>query len=119
MAEESVNSEPEQLFYRVCHAMNPILSQDEVNTLLNGVQAGDIDTENARKKTLTDARSYDLTRQEHILQGHMPRFERINEKFIKSFGNSVSNLIMRLVDVSIHNIETLTFGELMKIMPSL
>ncbi|OGW53170.1 MAG: flagellar motor switch protein FliM [Nitrospirae bacterium RBG_13_43_8] len=99
--------------------MNPILSQDEVNALLNGVQAGDIETENARKKALSDARPYDLTRQEHILQGQMPRFERINENFVKSFGNSVSNLIMRLVDVSIHNIETLTFGELMKIMPSL
>jgi flagellar motor switch protein FliM len=99
--------------------MNPILSQDEVNALLHGVQAGDIDTENARKKALSDARPYDLTRQEHILQGQMPRFGRVNEKFVKSFGNSVSNLIMRLADASIHNIETLTFGELIKIMPSL
>jgi flagellar motor switch protein FliM len=99
--------------------MNPILSQDEVNALLQGVQAGDIDTESAKKKALSDVRPYDLTSQEHILRGRMPRFERANERFVKSFRNSVSTLIMRLVDVSIHHVETLTFGEFMKIIPSL
>ena len=99
--------------------MNPILSQDEVNALLQGVQAGDIDTESAKKKAVSGIRSYDLTRQEHILHGKMPRFERANERFVKSLRNSVSTLIMRPVDVSIHHVETLPFGEFINSIPSL
>jgi len=99
--------------------MNSILSQDEMNALLKGVQSGDIDTETAKKKALSDVRPYDLTRQEHILHGKMPRFDRANERFVKSFQSSVSTLIMRLVDVSIHHVETLPFGEFMNIIPPL
>jgi flagellar motor switch protein FliM len=99
--------------------MNPILSQDEMNALLKGVQSGDIDTETAKKKALSDAKPYDLTRHEHVLQGKMPRLELANKRFAKSLKNSVSTLIMRLADVSIHHVETLTFGEFIKIVPSL
>jgi flagellar motor switch protein FliM len=99
--------------------MNPILSQDEMNALLKGVQSGDIDTEAAKKKTLSDVRTYDLTSQEHVLKGRMPRLELANERFAKSLKNSFSNLIMRLVDARIHQVETITFGEFIKTVPSL
>jgi len=98
--------------------MNPILSQDEVNALLKGVQSGDIDTETAKRKALADARPYDLTRQEYVLHGRLPRFEQINERFARSLKTSVSALIMRLVHANIHLVETLTFGEFMKMIPS-
>jgi flagellar motor switch protein FliM len=98
--------------------MNPILSQDEMNALLNGVQSGDIDIETAKRKALSDVRPYDLTCQEHVLQGKMPRLEHVIERFVKSFRNSVSSLMMRPVDVSSHKAETITFGEFMKIIPS-
>lgn len=97
--------------------MNKILSQDEVDALLKGVQSGDIDTETAKKKVLSGVRPYDLTSQERIVRGRMPRLELANEKFARSFRTSVSTLIVRSVDITIHSMEIITFGEFMKTIP--
>ena len=97
--------------------MSDILSQDEVDALLKGVQSGDIDTETAKEKILSGIRPYDLTNQERIIRGRMPGLEIANERFARFFRNSVSNLIMRFVDINIHNVEIIKFGEFMKTIP--
>lgn len=97
--------------------MSDILSQDEVDALLKGVQSGEIDTETARDKILSGIRPYDLTSQERIVRGRMPGLEIANERFARFFRNSVSNLIMKFVDISVHGIEVLKFGEFMKTVP--
>ncbi|MEW6417086.1 MAG: flagellar motor switch protein FliM [Nitrospirota bacterium] len=97
--------------------MSDILSQDEVDALLKGVQAGEIDTETARDKILSGIRPYDFTSQERIVRGRMPGLEIANERFARFFRNSVSTLIMKFVDISIHNVEIVKFGEFMKTIP--
>ncbi|NWF97655.1 MAG: flagellar motor switch protein FliM [Nitrospirae bacterium] len=97
--------------------MNDILSQDEVDALLKGVQSGEIDTEVARDKILSGIRAYDFTNQERIIRGRMPGLELANEKFARFFRNSISNLLMKFVDISISSVEITKFGEFMKIIP--
>jgi flagellar motor switch protein FliM len=97
--------------------MNDILSQDEVDALLKGVQSGEIDTEAARDKIMAGVRAYDFTSQERIIRGRMPGLELANEKFARYFRNSVSNLFAKFVDVSINSVEIAKFGEFMKIIP--
>jgi len=97
--------------------MNNILSQDEVNALLKGVQSGDIDTETAREKILSGIRAYDLTSQERIIRGRMAGLEIANERFARFFRNSVSALIMKFVRISTHSVETIKFGEFMNTIP--
>lgn len=97
--------------------MSDILSQEEVDALLKGVQSGEIDTEAARDKILSGVRPYDLTSQERIVRGRMPGLEIANERFARFFRNSVSNLIMKFVDISVHGIEVTKFGEFMRTVP--
>jgi flagellar motor switch protein FliM len=97
--------------------MNNILSQDEVNALLKGVQSGDIDTETAREKILSGIRAYDLTSQERIIRGRMAGLEIANERFARFFRNSVSALIMKFVSISTLSVETIKFGEFMNTIP--
>jgi flagellar motor switch protein FliM len=97
--------------------MSDILSQNEVDALLKGVQAGDIDTETVKDKILSEIRLYDFTSQEYIVRGKMPGLEIANERFARFFRNSVSSLIMKFVDISIHNVEIVKFGEYMKTIP--
>ncbi|MFA5073227.1 MAG: flagellar motor switch protein FliM [Nitrospirota bacterium] len=97
--------------------MSDILSQDEVDALLKGVQSGDINTEDAKKRILSGIRSYDLTNQERIVRGRMPGLEMANERFARLFRNSVSGMVMKFVDIVIHNVQILKFGELMKTLP--
>jgi flagellar motor switch protein FliM len=97
--------------------MSDILSQDEVDALLRGVQSGDINTEEAKQKIMSGIRPYDLSSQERIVRGRMPGLEMANERFSRFFRNSVSTLVMKFVDISIHNVGVVKFGEFMKTIP--
>lgn len=97
--------------------MSDVLSQEEVDALLKGVQSGEIDTETARDKILSGVRPYDLTSQERIVRGRMPGLEIANERFARFFRNSISNLIMKFVDISVQGVEVIKFGEFMKTVP--
>lgn len=97
--------------------MSDILSQDEVDALLRGVQAGDVSTEDAKKKIMGGIRSYDLTNQERIVRGRMPGLEMANERFARLFRTSVSGLMMKFVDISIQNVQVIKFGEFMRTIP--
>ncbi len=94
-----------------------ILSQDEVDALLKGVASGEIDTEEAKGKILAGIRPFDFTNQERIIRGRMPGLEMANESFARLFRNSVSNLIMKFVDISIQNVEIIKFGDFIKTIP--
>ncbi|MBF0338154.1 MAG: flagellar motor switch protein FliM [Nitrospirae bacterium] len=96
--------------------MNKILSQDEIDALLKGVQAGAIETEAGAADDL-DAKIYDLTSQERIIRGRMPGLEIANERFARFFRNSISTIIMKFVDVNIHGVEMMKFSEFMKTLP--
>jgi flagellar motor switch protein FliM len=97
--------------------MSDILSQDEVDALLKGVQAGDVSTEDAKKKIMGGIRSYDLTNQERIVRGRMPGLEMANERFARLFRTSVSGLMMKFVDIGIQNVQVIKFGEFMRTIP--
>lgn len=97
--------------------MSDILSQDEVDALLKGVQSGEIGTDEAKQKIMSGIRPYDLTSQERIVRGRMPGLEMANERFARLFRNSVSGLMMKFVDISIHNVGVVKFGEFMKTIP--
>jgi len=94
-----------------------VLSQDEVDALLKGVASGEIDTEDAKDKILSGVRSFDFTSQERIIRGRMPGLEMANEAFARQFRSSVSNLIMKFVDISIQNVEIIKFGDFIKTIP--
>jgi len=94
-----------------------ILSQDEVDALLKGVASGEIDTEDAKEQLLDGTRSYDFTSQERIIRGRMPGLEMANESFARLFRTSISNLILKFVDISIQNVEIIKFGDFIKTIP--
>ncbi|NTU41466.1 MAG: flagellar motor switch protein FliM [Nitrospirales bacterium] len=96
--------------------MNNILSQDEIDALLRGVHAGEIDTDN-RKDSGGGIRCFDLASQERIIRGRMPGLEMAKERFARFFRNSISATIMKFVDINIHGIEMMKFSEFMKTIP--
>jgi len=94
-----------------------ILSQDEVDALLKGVASGEIGTEDAKEQLMDGVRSYDFNSQERIIRGRMPGLEMANESFARLFRTSISNLIMKFVDISIQNVEIIKFGDFIKTIP--
>ena len=96
--------------------MDKILSQDEVNVLLKGIDSGEVAT-NAPPADDTGARPYDLTSHDRVIRGRMPTLEIINERFARIFQISMSASLKKIVDVHMASVELMKFGEFMKHMP--
>jgi flagellar motor switch protein FliM len=86
-----------------------LLSQDEIDALLHGVDEGDIETE--PDFVPGEARPYDLTSQDRIVRGRMPTLEMINERFARYTRISLFNLLRRTADVAVGGIQIMKFGE--------
>ena len=78
-----------------------VLSQEEIDALLHGVDDGDIETEVEADEAQGDFSSYDLTSQDRIVRGRMPTLELINERFARLTRISLFNLLRRSADVAI------------------
>ncbi len=89
--------------------MQDLLSQDEIDALLHGVDDGDIDTDEDLDEE--GVRSYDLASQDRIVRGRMPTLEMINERFSRYTRISLFNLLRRNADVATGGIQILKFGE--------
>ncbi len=89
--------------------MQDLLSQDEIDALLHGVDDGDIDTEDDTDEE--GIRNYDLASQDRIVRGRMPTLEMINERFARYTRISLFNLLRRNADVSTGGVQIMKFGE--------
>src|SRR5690606_2641516 len=61
-----------------------LLSQDEIDALLHGVDSGAVDVEEAPPAP-DEARDYDFASQDRIVRGRLPTLEMINERFARTW----------------------------------
>lgn len=85
---------------------NEVLSQDEVDALLNGVESGDVDTEGAQNMADGEVRPYDLTSQERMARARMPALDMLNERFARYFGVSLLNMLSCSCEISAQETQT-------------
>ncbi|MDN4545048.1 MULTISPECIES: flagellar motor switch protein FliM [unclassified Pseudomonas] len=90
-------------------AVQDLLSQDEIDALLHGVDDGLVQTENAAEPG--SVKSYDLTSQDRIVRGRMPTLEMINERFARYTRISMFNMLRRSADVAVGGVQVMKFGE--------
>ncbi|MDH4568764.1 flagellar motor switch protein FliM [Pseudomonas sp. BN414] len=90
-------------------AVQDLLSQDEIDALLHGVDDGLVETETDADPS--SVKSYDLTSQDRIVRGRMPTLEMINERFARYTRISMFNLLRRSADVAVGGVQVMKFGE--------
>lgn len=88
-----------------------LLSQDEIDALLHGVDSGAVDVE--PPPVPGEARTYDFATQERIIRGRLPTLEMINERFARTWRIGLFNLLRRSADLSVRGIDMIRFGEYM------
>jgi flagellar motor switch protein FliM len=113
--------------------MNQVLTQSEVDALLNAVADGSVDT-NANAGALGGAAAegdfgsvehqqdpevtpYDLTNQDRVIRGRMPTLDIIYERFIRLYRMSLSNALRKIATISIISTDLLKFGEFVNTLP--
>ncbi|MFC7300878.1 flagellar motor switch protein FliM [Cognatiluteimonas weifangensis] len=88
-----------------------LLSQDEIDALLHGVDSGAVPTE--APPAPGEARSFDFATQDRIVRGKLPTLEMINERFARTWRIGLFNLLRRAADLSVRGIDLIRFGEYM------
>ncbi len=91
--------------------MNDILSQDEIDILLNGVDSGEVDTNADDMPTDGEARSYELGSQDRIIRGRMPTLDMINDRFSRYLRISMYNMLRRTIEVTVVGVSMIKFSE--------
>ncbi|MEO6080460.1 MAG: flagellar motor switch protein FliM [Steroidobacteraceae bacterium] len=91
--------------------MSDVLDQDEIDALLNGVQAGIVDTSPKPDDEPAAARSYDFGTQARIVRGRMPTLELINERLARALRLSIFNMLKRAPEISVLGVSTPKYAE--------
>lgn len=119
--------------------MNQVLTQSEVDALLNAVAEGSVDVGSAPAAdggvgnvtatagTFADPGAvaqgevevtpYDLTNQDRVIRGRMPTLDIIYERFIRLYRMSLSNSLRKIATISIISTDLLKFGEFVNTLP--
>jgi flagellar motor switch protein FliM len=91
--------------------MNQILSQEEVESLLGGIDEGKVKTETAAVGTVDNSKIYDFSRQRTPLHLGVPALGIINKRFVTLLKESLSRATGSTVVISMPSIETKKFKE--------
>jgi len=91
-------------------AVNDLLSQEEIDALLHGVDSGDVDTE-TDEDLEGEVRNYDFASQDRIVRGRMPTLEMINERFARHYRISLFNMLRRSAEIAVGGVQMIKFAE--------
>jgi flagellar motor switch protein FliM len=90
-----------------------ILSQDEVDALLQGI-TGESQKLEAEDVPTGGIRNYDISSQERIVRGRMPTMEIISERFARNIRIGLFNMIRKSPEVSIGGIKVQKYSAFLR-----
>ena len=94
--------------------MSDLLSHEEIDALLKGVDDGDFEIEIDEFQERGGAKNYDFSSQERIVRRRIPTLEIINERFSKYLRISLLKFLHHSPELFISGIEILKFSEYMR-----
>jgi flagellar motor switch protein FliM len=98
--------------------MDQVLSQNEVDALLNAVSDGRGDGSDAGKSgDGSGVVHYDLANQDRIIRGRMPTLDIIHDRFIRLFRISLSAALRKVANIGVNSSGPIKFGEFMNSLP--
>ena len=104
--------------------MTDVLDQSEVDALLAAVEGGQMQQETAPTvfgrsgRQRVDVHVYDFKRPERVSKDQMRALEALHEGFGRNFGAALSGYLRTIVEVSVANIEQLTYSEFIHSLPN-
>ncbi|MCP5327971.1 MAG: flagellar motor switch protein FliM [Steroidobacteraceae bacterium] len=88
---------------------DPILNQNEIDALLNGING--VESPLEPLPSPGETRSYDLGKEMRIVRGRMPTLEMINERFARLFRLSLYGVLRRQAEVAAAAVQLKKFNE--------
>lgn len=100
--------------------MADVLSQDEIDALLNAVSTGDISADSTTTEEEPQEKkisNYDFRRPEMLSKDQMRTLQMIHDTFARSYTNSLSGYLRTIVEVNLLAVDQLTYGEFIMSLP--
>ena len=91
--------------------MSDLLSQEEIDALLAGVEGGAVETEVDEPLPPGVAVEYDFTQQDRIVRGRLPTLEMVNDRFARYFRGNLFNVLRKSCEVSVLGVRMVKFNE--------
>ena len=92
-------------------SQDDLLSQEEIDALLNGV-SGDTDAPaKAPESNRRDARPFDPANQHRVIRERLQALDIINERFARLFRVALFNLIRRSADITVAGVRYQSYSE--------
>lgn len=95
-----------------------LLSSDEIDALVEGMQRGDVDTSAAEGDADAAVKPYSLVATDTVSRGQLAALEMINDRFARQLRTSMLNLLRQGVKISVVPYTVTTFGEYIQSVPS-
>jgi len=91
--------------------MDPVLSDEEKDALLEGVESGEVEVQSAGGPHYAVVTEFEVTPRNRIVTNSFPRLKNINNKLAGHIGKSASLLLNEKVDVATGPLTVCTWGE--------
>ena len=102
--------------------MAEILSQDEIDALLEVVEDEDINPEELEKSTdLLEQRQitlYDFKRPNRVSKEQLRSIRAMHDKMARNLASAISSLMRSIVEIQLHSVDQMTYGEFLMSLPS-
>jgi flagellar motor switch protein FliM len=92
---------------------NQVLSQDEVDALLQGI-TGESQKPEEKEVAPGGTRDYNLASQERIVRGRMPTMEIINERFARNLRLGLFNMMRKSPEIAINGIKVQKYSDFLR-----
>ncbi len=97
--------------------MGEVLSQAEIDALLNALSNGSVDEETIKLSTPQKIRVYDFKRPNKFSKGHLSSLMNIHENFCRALATYLAGNLHAVVDAKVLSTEQVTYDEFTRSLP--
>jgi flagellar motor switch protein FliM len=97
--------------------MGEVLSQAEIDALLNALSDGSVDEETIKMSAPQKIRIYDFKRPNKFSKGHLNSLLNIHENFCRSLATFLAGNLHTAVDAAVLSTEQVTYDEFVRSLP--
>lgn len=101
--------------------MADILSQEEIDALLEAVEDEGAPEALEGEETILDQRQitlYDFKRPNRISKEQLRAFRGIHDKMARTLASQISSVMRSIVEIQLHSVDQMTYGEFLMSLPS-
>ena len=101
--------------------MADILSQEEIDALLDVVEEDGDDVFESGEENLLPQRQvtlYDFKRQNRVSKEQLRAFKGVHDKMSRSLASQISSIMRSIVEIQLHSVDQMTYGEFLMSLPN-